>query len=88
MVSLDDDEPIDTEDPEAWQSAATAFVARLPARGLTREQVAYGLSVLSDSGHVVHPRIHDHVCQGYADRLRACEQAADELVRQLHGGKQ
>lgn len=73
--------------PQVWLDAASAFLRHLPSRGLVREQVAYGLSVLYDLGYVMHPDEHDRICQDYADRLRTCERAADELVRQLHGGE-
>lgn len=83
MARLDDDEPLDG--PEWFAEAASYFLLHYPTR-LTREQVADGLSRLADAGYIVSPAHHHRLCQQYADRLRQCEEAADELVRRMYEG--
>lgn len=85
-MGLDDDPPI--TGTEAFSEAAGYFLLWYPTRGLTRTQVADGLSRLADAGYIVHVDEHDRLCQSYADRLHHCEIAADELVRRLHEGDQ
>jgi hypothetical protein len=80
-----DDEPLATG-ADAFNEAAGYFLLWYPTRGLTRSQVADGLSRIADAGYIVHPADHERLCNDYAARLAHCEAAADELVRRVHGG--
>lgn len=64
-------------------AAAAYFLHRYPNRCLTRPQVADAIRLLIDAGYVVSPSEHNRVCAQYADRLRQCEAAADELLAQI-----
>jgi hypothetical protein len=86
MPSLDDDPPLDG--PEHFADAAQYLWLNLPELLSPGDigRAAVALSRLADAGYIVSPAQHDRMCQSYADRLRACEEAADELVRRIHEG--
>lgn len=82
-MSLDDDPPLDQ--PEHFTDAADAFLRHHGRRYYTTDSVAASLAWLAWRGDVVSAAQHDRVCDDYAARLQHCENAANELVRQLHG---
>lgn len=83
MPSLDDDPARDG--PEHFADAARHLRLTLALTDPT-PRIAEALSRLAGAGYIVSPAQHDRMLQSYADRLRACEEAADELVRRIHEG--
>jgi hypothetical protein len=83
-MSFFDDDPLDDYDADSFGEAAAYLARLLPPGSPGLTALAEALAHLADAGLIVTPAIHDRTCNAYAEQLRQCEAAADELHAALY----
>lgn len=82
------DSPLPMDGPGDFADAAAELARDLRwGYAIPTSVLAAALAHLAWAGLIVSVAEHELICTSYAERLRQVEQAADELVRQIHSGE-